>query len=136
MLAWPRISEKPISCPCASSIQGEASEVKRLLFSLVFLCGIDPAIADTVHVTVGDTGCPGRQIGVTRSWEKIPGVVSVTVLPRRPNEPAAQRVFVIVSKTASPTVDSLHEALGRRAKHYPILKYAGFAGGLKVRGPV
>lgn len=97
--------------------------MKRLLISLVLLCGIDATVADTVRVTVGDTGCPGRQIGVTRSWEKIPGVISVTVLARDPKDPAAQRVFVIVSKAAPPTEDSLRVALGRRAKHYPILKY-------------
>ncbi len=105
--------------------------MKRILISLVLLCGIDATVADTVRVTVGDTGCPGRQIGVTRSWEKIPGVISVTVLPRDPKEPAAQRVFVIVSKAAPPTEDSLRVALGRRAKHYPILKYAGEPAGHK-----
>lgn len=99
--------------------------MKVLLISLVLLCGIDATVADTVRVTVGDTGCPGRQIGVIHSWEKIPGVVSVTVLARDPKDPAAQRVFVIVSKTAPPTENSLRQALGRRAKHYPILKYAG-----------
>lgn len=93
------------------------------LISLLTLCGIHAAIADTVHVTVGDTGCPGRQTGVAESWEKIPGVVSVTVLSRQPKDPAAQRVFVIVSKAAAPTEDSLREALGRRAKHYPILEF-------------
>ena len=97
--------------------------MKRLLISLVLFCGIEMVTAETVHVTVGDTGCPGRQIGVTHCWEKIPGVVSVTVLPRGPKEPAAQRIFVIVAKAASPTEESLRVALGRRAKHYPILKY-------------
>ena len=104
--------------------------MKKLLLSLVFLSVIDAAMADTVRVTVGDTGCPGRQIGVSRSWEKIPGVISVTVLARNPKEPAAQRIFVIVSKADPPTEDSLREALGRRAKHYPILKYVGETGRL------
>jgi hypothetical protein len=99
--------------------------VKRFLISTLFVCGLHVAVADTVRVTVGDTGCPGRQIGVIECWEKIPGVVSVTVLPRQPKDPAAQRVFVIVSKSKSPSEDSLREALGRRAKHYPILKYVG-----------
>ena len=92
---------------------------------MVLLSMIEAVIAGTVRVTVGDTGCPGRQIGVIHSWEKIPGVVSVTVLPRDPKDPAAQRVFVILSKAAPPTEDSLREALGRRAKHYPILNYVG-----------
>ncbi len=96
--------------------------MKAFLISLALLSVIDAAIADTVRVTVGDTGCPGRQIGVTESWKKIPGVVSVTVLPRDPKGPAAQRVFVIVSNAAPPSEDSLRDALGRRAKHYPILE--------------
>ena len=89
----------------------------------VLLCGLAGAKADTVHVTVGDTGCIGRQNSVKGFWEKIPGVVSVTVIPRQPKDQAAQRVFVIVSKAASPTEDSLREALGRRAKQYLILRY-------------
>lgn len=99
--------------------------MKRFLISTLLVGGLNVAVADTIHVTVGDTGCPGRQIGVTKAWEKIPGVLSVTVLPRRSKEPAAQRVFVVVSKADSPSENSLREALGRRAKHYPILKYAG-----------
>lgn len=97
--------------------------MKRFLIPLALFCGIDLAIADTIHVTVGDTGCVGRQIGVTESWKTIPGVISVTVLPRNSKDPAAQRVFVIVSKAASPTEESLRKALGRRAKSYPIVAY-------------
>ena len=77
----------------------------------VLLCGLIGAKADTIHVTVGDTGCIGRQNSVKGFWEKIPGVVSVTVIPRQPKDQAVQRVFVIVSKAASPTEDSLREAL-------------------------
>jgi hypothetical protein len=97
--------------------------MKRLFILFGFFCGIGVANADTVYVTVGDTGCPGRQNGVIERWEKIPGVISITVQSRRPKDPAAQRVFVIVSKAASPAEASLREALGRRAKHYPILGY-------------
>ncbi|MGL5018201.1 MAG: hypothetical protein ACRDBP_08720 [Luteolibacter sp.] len=97
--------------------------MKFLWIALVLLGPLTSAAGGTVHVTVGDTGCPGRQIGVTRSWEKIPGVVSVTVRPRDPKDPAAQRVFVIVSKATPPPEDSLREALGRRVERYPILKY-------------
>jgi hypothetical protein len=104
-------------------IRDEGFRVKGSLYFLIFGCGIATAVADRVHVTVGDTGCRARQTTVIRSWEKIPGVVSVTVLPRQPKDPAAQRVFAIVSKAASPTEDSLREALGRRAKHYPLLEY-------------
>jgi hypothetical protein len=125
MLARLRIAEKPISAPCAALFRCELPCVRFTFISLILLCVIGTSPADTIRVTVGDTGCPGRQIGVTESWKKIPDVVSVTVLPRQPKEPAAQRVFVIVSKAAPPTEDSLREALGRRAKHYPILRYEG-----------
>ena len=97
--------------------------MKQLFIALILFCGIDATTADTVRVTVGNTGCLGRQIGVSKCWDKIPGVVSVTVLPRQPGDPAAQRIFVIVSKAASPTEESLRESLGRRAKRYPILEY-------------
>lgn len=96
--------------------------MNRILISLILFCAIEMVPAETLHVTVGDTGCPGRQTGVTQCWEKIPGVVSVTVLPRRSKDPAAQRIFVIVTKATAPTEGLLREALGRRAKHYPILK--------------
>jgi hypothetical protein len=95
----------------------------RLIILVTLFCGIDVAIADTVHVTVGDTGCAGRQIGVTESWQKIPGVVSVSVVPRNSKDPTAQRVFAIVSQAASPTQECLRKALGRRAKSYPIVAY-------------
>lgn len=97
--------------------------MKCILIPFTVLCGINLAIADTVHVTVGDMGCLGRQIGVTESWEKIPGVTLISILPRHPKDPAAQRVFVITTKGASPTKEHLCEALGRRAKHYPIINY-------------
>lgn len=97
--------------------------MKRAIISIILLSGIPIASADTIHVTVGDTGCAGRQIGVTKCWEKIPGVVSVTVLPRKSGDQTAQRVFVIVSSSAAPTEDTLQQALGRRDKRYPILAY-------------
>ena len=77
--------------------------MNRFLISSLLVCGCHVTVADTIHVTVGDTGCPGRQIGVIDCREKIPGVVSVTVLPRQPKEPAAQRVFVMISKSAPPS---------------------------------
>jgi hypothetical protein len=97
--------------------------VKWFSIFSIFLCGFGAAIADTIHVTVGNTGCPGRQISVIKIWEKIPEVLSVTILPRQPKDPSAQRVFVIVSKAISPTEESLRKALGRRVEQYPILKY-------------
>jgi hypothetical protein len=94
----------------------------RWLIPLLLTCG-GLLHADTVFVTVGDTGCVGRQQAVKSQWEKIPGVVSVSVQPRQEKDPGAQRTFVIVSSGAPPTLKSLGNALGRRAKHYPILHY-------------
>lgn len=79
--------------------------------------------ADTILVTVGDTGCVGRQQAVKSQWEKIPGVVFVSVQTRREKESAAKRMFVIVSSGSAPTTDVLRAALGRRDKRYPILEY-------------
>jgi hypothetical protein len=94
----------------------------RWLFPLLLTCG-GLLHADTVFVTVGDTGCVGRQQAVKCQWEKIPGVVSVSVQPRLEGDPGAQRVFVIVSSGSPPTTEVLRTALGRRVKHYPILDY-------------
>ncbi len=93
----------------------------RAVLSFILLCGISGA--ETVRVTVGDTGCPGRQITVRESFEKIPGVSSVIVLPRQPADPPARRTFVVASTGTPPDADSLRTALGRRAKNFPILDY-------------
>lgn len=87
----------------------------------LFLCGLNPLRAATIKVVVGETGCTARQLPVKKSWLKLPGVISVTVLPRQPNDAGGQRAFVIVSGGASPTDEALRTALGRRVKHYPIL---------------
>lgn len=97
--------------------------MKRLLIFTILLAGYPMAAADIVKVTVGNTGCPGRQNGVAECWRKLPDVVSVTVLPPLPADTATQRVFVVVSKETSPSENTLREALGNRAKHYPILNY-------------
>jgi len=93
----------------------------RTLFCLILLCGTGGA--ETVRVTVGDTGCPGRQTTVRESFEKIPGVSSVAVLPRQPGDPPARRTFVVASIGSPPAADALRTALGRRAKNFPILDY-------------
>lgn len=93
----------------------------RVFPLLVFLMGIGALEADTLHVTVGDTGCQGRQITVRKCFEKIPGVRSVTVLPRLPEDPPARRTFVVVSADISPDQETLRLSLGRRADDYPIL---------------
>lgn len=87
------------------------------------VAGFLPLAAETVRVTVGDTGCPGRQLAVKRLWEKIPEVLSVTVLAKAHEGPAASRVFIVVSQGPSPDFTALQNALGRRAERYPILAY-------------
>jgi hypothetical protein len=79
------------------------------------------ATAGTVHVTVGNTGCSGKQLAVQRLWEGIPGVRSVEVITRKSGDPANQRVFIIRTEGADPDQASLTRALGRRAERYPIL---------------
>lgn len=95
----------------------------RALTSLAVLIGICALEAETIHVTVGDTGCAGRQLTVQRSWEKIPGVASVSVQQRQSKDPPAQRTFIVACAGASPDQETLRTALGRRAKNYPILDY-------------
>ncbi len=97
--------------------------MKRIFIALIVMAGIEFATAETVRVTVGNVGCPGRQIGVSDSWKKIPDVISVTLLPQQPTDVATQRVFEIVAKSTAPSENSLREALGRRVKYYPILGY-------------
>lgn len=89
--------------------------------AIVILCVTGVANADAVAVVVGETGCVGRQQTVRKCWVKIPGVVSVTVLPRQSDKPGSKRTFVIESNGVSPTTDTLRTALGRREKHFPIL---------------
>lgn len=94
------------------------------IFTAVFvLCCAGITNADTVAVVVGDTGCVGRENAVKALWAKIPGVTSVTVLPRQPKNPGGQRTFVVLSRGIPPTKEALRIALGRRDKNYPILDY-------------
>lgn len=97
--------------------------MKLATFTIVTILGIFPLFGDTVRVTVGDTGCPGRQLAVKHLWEKIDGVSSVTVLSRQQDQAAASRTFVIVSEGTCPNSAQLKSALGRRAERYPILVY-------------
>jgi len=101
----------------------EISKRKFAIFALVITRGIFPLSAEIVKVTVGDTGCPGRQLAVKHLWEEIRSVSSVTVLPRQGDHPPASRIFVIVSQGPCPDSAMLQTALGQRAKRYPILNY-------------
>jgi hypothetical protein len=93
--------------------------VKCLIFSFLLLS--ENAGADTLRVVIGDAGCIGRQITIRNCWKNLPGVKSVEVLRREPGSKGGQRVFLITSESAPPTENQLREALGRRAKNFPIL---------------
>ncbi len=93
--------------------------MKRLIVCYLLISA--SARADTLRVTVGDAGCAGRQITIRKCWENLPGVSSVEVLRREPDAKGGQRVFLIISKSTPPTENQLREALGRRAKNFPIL---------------
>ncbi len=97
--------------------------VKYCLFSFFLTHVFSILHAETVKITVGDTGCPARQQAVKLRWEKIPNVTTVIVLPKQRADPAASRTFVLISSGPSPDPYILKTALGRRAERYPILAY-------------
>ena len=100
------------------------TDMKAAGSSIVLFCSFCQGQAETVYVTVGETGCVGRQVAVRQCWEKMSGVSSVTLSPRKPGELPARRTFVVVTTAATaPSVETLRAALGRRAKNYPILAY-------------
>jgi hypothetical protein len=95
--------------------------LSRLLIQALFIV---TASAGTVHVTVGNTGCGTRQLTVQRLWKSMPGVQSVVIVPRKPDDPANQRVFIVTTDGADPDQAALSRALGRRSERYPILSLA------------
>ena len=96
--------------------------MKSAQLSFAALISIVTAAAGELRVTVGDTGCRGRQLAVEKCWRAIDGVESVTILRRRAGDPPAQRVFVISCRGGIPDKETLTKALGRRSDRYPILK--------------
>jgi hypothetical protein len=82
------------------------------------------ASAGTIHVTVGNTGCRTKQLTVQRLWQAIPGMRSVTIVPRKSGDPANQRVFILSTPGSDPDQAALTRALGRRAERYPVLALA------------
>jgi hypothetical protein len=79
------------------------------------------ACADTCRVLIDGTGCRTRQQAIQRIFVKLPDVEKVTILPRSESPADNQRIFVIESKAATPSKETLIEALGRRAKFYRVL---------------
>jgi hypothetical protein len=92
--------------------------LSRLFIHALFIV---TASAGTVHVVVGNTGCNTKQLTVQRLWKSMPGVRSVVIVPRGPDAPANQRVFIVTTDGADPDQAALSRALGRRAERYPIL---------------
>lgn len=94
--------------------------MSRLICMALFLACLPVRAAD-VRVEVDGVGCHTRQLAVQKVWTKLPGVISVTILPRGTSDPANRRIFVI---TASPAPDqpALETALGARTRFYKVLK--------------
>jgi len=91
-------------------------------FALLFCLFASGVIhADTLRVTVDGMGCRTRQLAVQRLWAALPEVESVTIIPRKPEDPANQRVFLLETNDPGLDQNKLIAALGRRAKHYQIL---------------
>lgn len=95
--------------------------LSRLLIHALFMM---TASAGTVYVTVGNTGCGTKQLSVQRLWKSMLGVRSVVIVPRKSDDPANQRVFIVTTDGADPDQPALSRALGRRAERYPILSIA------------
>jgi hypothetical protein len=83
-----------------------------------------PAIAENCRVLVDGIGCRTRQLAVARSFEKIPGVKDVTILPRADAPAPNQRYLLIRSTHKAPSREQLMDALGKRAKHYRVIAVA------------
>lgn len=88
--------------------------------ALLLLSLIATATAGTIRVTVGNNGCRTKQLTVQRLWKVMPGIESVVIVPRKPGDPANQRVFILTTTGKPPEKTDLERALGRRAERYPI----------------
>ncbi|BCX46615.1 hypothetical protein HAHE_05230 [Haloferula helveola] len=81
-----------------------------------------PASAENVRVTVDGAGCRTRQLAIQRIWEKLPSIDEVEILPHDERPADNQRIFVLNCPGDAPSREQLIEALGRRAKHYRVLR--------------
>jgi hypothetical protein len=89
---------------------------------LAFLLMLLPVKADDCRVLVEGAGCRTRQLAMQRIWEKLPGVTGVEILPREQAPAANHRWFVICSDRKAPDRETLIKALGRRARHYVVVR--------------
>jgi hypothetical protein len=83
-----------------------------------------PAFADNCRVRVDGIGCHTRQLAVSRSFEKLPGVKDVAILPRADAPAPNQRYLMIRSTHQAPGREQFIEVLGKRAKHYRVISVA------------
>ena len=91
----------------------------RLICTLALLACL-PARAAEIRVEVDGVGCHTRQLAVQKLWSRLPGVTSVTILPRGPSDPANRRIFLIRA-TPAPDQPALETALGTRNRFYKVL---------------
>ena len=80
------------------------------------------ASAENVRVTVDGAGCRTRQLAIQRIWEKLPSVDEVEILPYEERPADNQRIFILRCPKDAPNREQLIEALGRRAKHYRVVR--------------
>lgn len=91
----------------------------RVVLAILLSCLATGHAAET-RVEVDGVGCHTRQLAVRKLWSALPGVTSVSILPRGPNDPANRRVFVITA-TKQPNQHLLEAALGSRTRFYKVL---------------
>jgi len=92
--------------------------IRSIFTILAITCQIGAACE--LRVEVGGVGCHTRQLAVQKIWSSLPGVFSVTIQPKGPDDPANRRVFIVKSETdLDPS--TLETALGARTRFYRIL---------------
>lgn len=88
--------------------------------ALVF--SLSSVIAEDCRVLVEGAGCRTRQLAMQRIWQELPGVTEVEIMPREKDTAPNHRWFVIRCVGDAPDKPRLIEELGRRAKHYHVLR--------------
>lgn len=89
---------------------------------IVILLMVMPVAAEDCRALVEGAGCRTRQLAMQRIWEAMPRVTDVEILPREQAPAANHRWFVIRAEGDGPDKDALIKALGRRAKHYHVVR--------------
>ena len=92
----------------------------KVPFILLLLAATAPA--DTCRALVDGAGCRTRQLAIQKIWEGLPEVDEVEILRREEAPEDNQRYFLLRCRGDSPSREQLVVALGRRAKHYHVLR--------------